>query len=279
MSQVPVVPPAPSRSGPVAQDGGVPLHPLPFGVAPPGMKLAFEVEPANRLFRLRLARYRYQAGALARLLPAGPVEILDAGCGKGRFPGYWKRWGNPGVHPRITGMDISWKRLIGRAKMRGYGVLLAGDLTRPWPYRDGTFDAVLCEQVLEHLTDAQVRYALSEAKRVLKPGGVALLGTPVFTEPELWLAPIWTRLNNVLRWMKGVTEPPHLQHLSVGRLKRLIRGCGLEPEAVQGYRVMSLWYGWGEDWEWYYRFQQWLGRVVPSLCSEVTVTARKARQD
>lgn len=255
---------------------GKPAHPLPFGVPHEGMKLAFEVEPSNRRFRLRLARYQYQAATLGRLLPAGPVNILDAGCGKGRFPGYWKRWGSEACRPTIVGMDISWKRMAGRAKFRGYDGLLAGDLTRPWPYRDATFDAVLCEQVLEHLTDAQVRFALSEALRVLKPGGVALLGTPVFTEPELWLSPIWTRINNLLRRIAGVTEPPHLQHLSVGRLRRLIRNCGFEPEAVQGYRVGSLWFGMGEDWEWYYRLQQWVGRVAPSLCSEVTVTARKA---
>jgi SAM-dependent methyltransferase len=239
-------------------------------------KLAFDVEPSFRRFRLRLARYRYQAEALSELLPEGPSIVLDAGCGKGRFPGYWMRWGSATRHPRVIGMDISWKRM-GRAKEKNYGHLVAGDLTRPWPFRDASVDAVLFEQVMEHLTDAQVRFALSEIRRVLRPGGVALIGTPIFTEPELWLSPIWTRVNDLLRRLKGWEPASHLQHLSSGRLWRHIARSGLEPVRVRGYRIFSLYRGLLEDYEWYYRMHQWFGRCTPSLCNEVTVTAIRPR--
>ena len=43
------------------------------------------------------------------------------------------------------------------------------------PYEDGSFDVVLCTQVLEHVGDP--RQAVSEIGRVLAPGGVAFVST------------------------------------------------------------------------------------------------------
>jgi len=46
----------------------------------------------------------------------------------------------------------------------------------PLPYLDGTFDLVVCNQVLEHLKN--IFLPLSEMERVLKPGGRLALGIP-----------------------------------------------------------------------------------------------------
>ncbi len=64
---------------------------------------------------------------------------------------------------------------------------VSGDLASPWamvrldvqalPARDGSFDAVICSHVLEHVSDARV--ALRELWRALRPGGWALLQSPV----------------------------------------------------------------------------------------------------
>jgi SAM-dependent methyltransferase len=45
------------------------------------------------------------------------------------------------------------------------------------PYVDGSFDAVVCSHVLEHVNDD--RGAMSELWRVLKPGGWAVIQAPV----------------------------------------------------------------------------------------------------
>jgi len=50
------------------------------------------------------------------------------------------------------------------------------DLTR-LPFADRTFDAVLCNHVLEHVPDD--RRALAELRRVLRPSGWAILQSPV----------------------------------------------------------------------------------------------------
>jgi len=45
------------------------------------------------------------------------------------------------------------------------------------PFEDGTFDAVICNHVLEHVPDDAK--AMSELRRVLKPGGWAMLQVPL----------------------------------------------------------------------------------------------------
>lgn len=50
------------------------------------------------------------------------------------------------------------------------------------PFPENTFDAVLCNHVLEHVRD-DIR-AMSEIRRVLKPGGFSILQVPFFRPVE-----------------------------------------------------------------------------------------------
>ncbi len=56
----------------------------------------------------------------------------------------------------------------GRADIHGDGMAL--------PFREGAFDTVLCNEVLEHVPEPAL--LMVEAARVLRPGGVLLLTTP-----------------------------------------------------------------------------------------------------
>jgi ubiquinone/menaquinone biosynthesis C-methylase UbiE len=47
---------------------------------------------------------------------------------------------------------------------------------------DNSFDVILCNHVLEHVPDD--RKAMSELYRVLKPGGWAILQTPMSDKPQ-----------------------------------------------------------------------------------------------
>jgi len=73
----------------------------------------------------------------------------------------------------IHGVEI----VVERAKLareRGINAVVA-DLNRKLPYRDGTFDLVHANQVIEHISDLDT--FLSEIHRVLRVGGASLIST------------------------------------------------------------------------------------------------------
>ncbi len=89
---------------------------------------------------------------------------LDIGCGIGDFLKF---------HPDCTGVDINpynvefCQRLGLRADLYD-GLRL--------PYRDRTFDFVILDNVLEHITDP--KHLLEEVRRVLKKDGTFVVGLP-----------------------------------------------------------------------------------------------------
>lgn len=50
------------------------------------------------------------------------------------------------------------------------------------PYRNNFFDYVIINHVLEHITD--IKKAISEVKRVLKPNGKLILSFPICTDMD-----------------------------------------------------------------------------------------------
>jgi SAM-dependent methyltransferase len=102
----------------------------------------------------------------------GCKQILDAGCGNGRYSRFLLRRAD--ADAVLTGFDLS-PRMLDRARRRLHSDRVShavADLTR-LPYADGHFDAIVCGWVLEHLPDP--RPGLRELARVLRPGGKLLL--------------------------------------------------------------------------------------------------------
>jgi ubiquinone/menaquinone biosynthesis C-methylase UbiE len=117
----------------------------------------------------------------------GCKQILDAGCGNGRYTRFLLREAD--ADAMITGFDYSQQMLL-RARERLHtdrATQVAADLTR-LPYADAGFDAIVCGWVLEHLPDP--RPGLQELARVLRPGGKLLL---LATE-DTWTGAVCSRL-------------------------------------------------------------------------------------
>lgn len=117
-----------------------------------------------------------QAAGRALLGPVAPgARVLDVGCGTGSN----LRWaaGLTSTRP-LHALD-----LVPRAAALAVGSLPDGEVravagsAAALPYRDACFDLVLSFDVLQHLTPALAAAALHEVRRVLVPGGRALLRT------------------------------------------------------------------------------------------------------
>src|SRR3954468_8333245 len=118
-------------------------------------------------------RHAYRESLLLRrlrpLVRSG--HLLNAGCGAGSFT---LRLLDAGYE--VTSVDASdafverVRQLVGDR-----GAVELADL-HALRFEAGTFDAIVCGEVLEHLDDDQT--AVREFARVLKPGGVVLASVP-----------------------------------------------------------------------------------------------------
>ncbi|MGB1586358.1 MAG: class I SAM-dependent methyltransferase [Thermoplasmatota archaeon] len=86
------------------------------------------------------------------------------------------------------------------------------------PYADQSFDRIVCNHVLEHIPDDAA--ALAEMRRVLRPGGMAVLMFPVSTEATTDEDPAVTDPETRLaRW----GHPHHVRRYGQDVVKRLGR--------------------------------------------------------
>ena len=103
------------------------------------------------------------------VLNGDPREVLDLGCGTGTLAIAMARAGG---RARITGIDGDAEILdIARAKEGSEGIDFFEGLADALPFADASFDRVVTSLLLHHLEPAVKQAALTEARRVLRPGG------------------------------------------------------------------------------------------------------------
>ena len=119
----------------------------------------------QRLRKIRTARVRLNR--IAGLVQAESPRLLDVGCGIGAImeAATQRGW-------TATGADVS-QAVVDGCLGRGLNCNRIVDGLLPFP--DTSFDIVTAWSVIEHVSD--VRDALSEWRRVLKPGGILALDT------------------------------------------------------------------------------------------------------
>lgn len=240
------------------------------------MVLAYGVEPARRRYRLRLARYDAlgeTAAEYARMRGATkerPLALLDAGLGSGRSFAYIAHHGAGDLY-RFTGVDVKDPRrrlMFGADRWR----LVRADAEAGLPFADAAFDLVVCEQMIEH-THAPER-VLAELARVLRSGGLMLLGAPTFAPGARWVrehaVPILDRLT-------GASARGHHQFYSASTLRRAVERTGaFRVREARGFRVMA-----GgplyplENYDRWRRLNRWIGGRAPWLCTEVQILAER----
>ena len=97
---------------------------------------------------------------------------MDIGCHLGIFT---TEFGRHIGAEKIYGIDVD-TRAMKKAKSRGVMVKKVDLDKKKLPFRKGSFDAILCNQVIEHLLNPD--NLLEEIHRVIKDDGYAIISTP-----------------------------------------------------------------------------------------------------
>lgn len=100
-------------------------------------------------------------------------------------------------------------------------------------YPDNSFDAVVCNHVLEHVPDD--RLAMSEIRRVLKQGGWAVLMVPDVEEPATIEDP---EVSDPDEQLRRFGQRDHVRRYGWDYVDRL-NGAGFDVEVVEMDKVLS----------------------------------------
>ena len=159
---------------------------------------------------LQRRSYSSRARAVERELGGRKGRVIDVGCG----PGWLLRefdargWEAMGTELSSAAASFAREELKLDVESRELSAL---------KLPDGHFDAVTLWHVLEHIPEPAA--LLREIGRILKPGGVLLVGVPN-----------WGGAGGRLSRSKGfqLDVPRHVNHFTARRLKRELHSVGLE---------------------------------------------------
>jgi SAM-dependent methyltransferase len=126
-------------------------------------------------------------------------RMLDIGCGTKPYATVFG-----GLVDRHIGVDVPFT-------MHGVKAIDAFAPSHRLPFRDSSFDFVLCTEVLEHVPDPGE--AWREIGRVLRPGGVTIVTTPFIYRFHEMPHDYWR-----------ITPPAH---------RMMARRAGLEVDSIQ----------------------------------------------
>ncbi|MDN3030718.1 MAG: methyltransferase domain-containing protein [Candidatus Tisiphia sp.] len=243
-------------------------------------QLAFGVDSRRcEKYSLRQSRYYVIAKDVSRIVSEiksknQRVKLLDIGVASGVSRRYIENQPNNEVID-YYGADIEIRDDI--YKKESYSCLYQADLMQGMlNVPSNSFDIVICEQVLEHLDELEL--AFKSIERVLKPGGTLFLGVPIFPHGihlvRRYLVPLIDKICRVKK-VRG-----HVQAFSLITFTKLLhKYTELEILEHRGFRVIS-----GgilrplENHKWWLDFNHKLGKLIPSLCIEIQIVAKKNEQ-
>ena len=162
--------------------------------------------------------------------------VLDSGCGHGRHSREFAARG-----ARVCSMDLDMASLektrellvhdADRRAGTGGFMVLSGDALK-LPFRDGTFDSIVCAEVLEHVSDDGK--ACRELARVLKKNGRLAITVPTYFSEAIY---------DALTYEYFSTPGGHVRKYLPGRLAAMVRESGLEIYHVDfRHSFHTLWW-------------------------------------
>lgn len=234
--------------------------------------------------RLKYAHFPYVSEALKerKKTAGGRLRILDVGCGPGNLSDYCRdtedfEW---------YGLDLWEHELRQAAEKKVYKALFQVNLVHGLPFKDGSFDVIVCGEVLMYLPNAAE--ILTEFHRVLVPEGRVFVHNPIS-----WIPHLCSRAKKALRSVykeKGSLVLDKQTSLSGGRrvcrvtyysfnsLQHQVAEANFQITDVAGFRLfrnriraMTLL----EDFTWYHKAVRSIVGRYPSMATDVLVVGIK----
>ncbi len=167
-----------------------------------------------------------------RLCPPSPGDrVLDVGCGSGVVSHLLASLGG-----RTTGIDSSETAVAyATATFACHGLDFRLGRVEDLDFADGSVDRVYAFELIEHLSEPQVRQVLSRLRRFVRPGGTLLVTTPNYRGP--WV---------LLEWLldrTGLAAPmarhQHITRFSRSRLARVLSETGWRTERLSTFSTFA----------------------------------------
>jgi 2-polyprenyl-3-methyl-5-hydroxy-6-metoxy-1,4-benzoquinol methylase len=234
--------------------------------------------------RLKYAHFPYVSKALMerKKVSSEPLRILDVGCGPGNLSAFC----GESEDCEWYGLDLWGHELRQAAEKKIYKALFQVNLVHGLPFRDRSFDVIVCSEVLMYLPN--VGETLAEFHRVLGPEGRVFVHNPIS-----WLPRLFSGLKKTWRCIyreKGAVILDKQTAIDGGRrvcrvtyysfesLQREILGANFQITDVAGFRLFRnrirlmtrL-----EDFTWYHKAVRAIVDRYPAMASDVMVVGVK----
>src|SRR5262245_53265198 len=164
----------------------------------------------------------------------GPrTRVLDVGVGRGRVLALLGALGAGCLSGLDDFGDPTYggpAAMVAHLAARGVRAGAHDASAAPWPLPDAAYDLVVSFDTLEHLHQSP-RALLGEARRVLAPGGIIVLGLPnaVALYQRLRVVAGRTNYPRFAVWWDQVPWRGHVRESAPGELTRMLEGVGLAP--------------------------------------------------
>jgi len=163
----------------------------------------------------------------------GNETVVDLGCGPGHTAMACARKAG-----RVIGIDVTPEMIVAAAALatqRGLtNVEFRVGNVESLPFVSGTVDVVTSRVSAHHYND--VAKALSEAHRVLKPGGMLLVSDTVAPEQAV--------LDTFFNTVEILRDPSHVRNYRGSEWMRMLKAAGFEAEMLERFPLKLD----GPDW-------------------------------